>query len=162
MPHQPYFVVVLAHSLHGRLRRIHIPHKVIYGGSVLSIVSCIAMLGFLSSYLRMSWKVYIIIHCARKWIPSVPSIRNSSGSPIKKRAVGNTGKFAGGFGRLRSKPQAWNLHRHPSSSALAPTFRESLNSYNFLQNSTILAMYHNYPKQWQTHVRPSLWPVEDA
>jgi hypothetical protein len=57
MPHQPYFVVVLAHSLHGRLRRIHIPHKVIYAGFVLSVVGCVVMLAFLSSYLRISWKV---------------------------------------------------------------------------------------------------------
>ena len=27
---QHYFVVVLAHSLHGRLRRIHIPHQALY------------------------------------------------------------------------------------------------------------------------------------
>ena len=57
MPHQPYFVVVLAHSLHGRLRRIHIPHKVIYAGFIFSAFSCLIMLAFLSSYLRMSWKV---------------------------------------------------------------------------------------------------------
>lgn len=57
MPHQPYFVVVLAHSLHGRLRRVHIPHKVIYAGFVLSLVGCITVIAFLSSYLRMSWKV---------------------------------------------------------------------------------------------------------
>ena len=39
MPHQPYFVLVLAHSLHGRLRRVHIPHKVIYAGFVFSVLS---------------------------------------------------------------------------------------------------------------------------
>ena len=27
---QHYFVVVLAHSLHGRLRRIHVPHQALY------------------------------------------------------------------------------------------------------------------------------------
>src|SRR5579863_6548300 len=57
MPHQPYFVLVLAHSLHGRLRRVHIPHKVIYAGFVFSVLSFVVMMGFLSSYLRMSWKV---------------------------------------------------------------------------------------------------------
>src|SRR3984893_10433217 len=57
MPHQPYFVVVLAHSLHGRLRRLHIPHKAIYAAFTLTLVCCLAIFGFLSSYLRMTWKV---------------------------------------------------------------------------------------------------------
>src|SRR5579864_363010 len=57
MPHQPYFVVVLAHSLHGRLRRIHVPHKAIYAVLAFSLVGCLSFFGLLSSYLRMSWKV---------------------------------------------------------------------------------------------------------
>jgi len=57
MPHQPYFVLVLAHSLHGRLRRIHIPHKAVYVAFALTLVGCFTVFGILSSYLRMSWKV---------------------------------------------------------------------------------------------------------
>ena len=57
MPHQPYFVVVLAHSLHGRLRRVHIPHKAIYAVLALAAVGLLTVLGFLGSYARMSWKV---------------------------------------------------------------------------------------------------------
>ena len=41
MPHQPYFVLVLAHSLHGRLRRVHIPHKAIYAAFILALVSLV-------------------------------------------------------------------------------------------------------------------------
>ena len=57
MPHQPYFVIVLAHSLHGRLRRIHIPHKAVYAAFVWTLLGSLCMFGLLSSYLRMSWKV---------------------------------------------------------------------------------------------------------
>ena len=39
MKQQDYFIVVLAHSLHGRLRRIHIPQKFVY------IVLILALLG---------------------------------------------------------------------------------------------------------------------
>jgi murein DD-endopeptidase MepM/ murein hydrolase activator NlpD len=162
MPHQPYFVVVLAHSLHGRLRRIHIPHKVIYAGFVLSIVSCVAMLGFLSSYLRMSWKV-AHYNSLRQEVDSLRAKYQELKrvTDQKNEQLATLENFAG------EVSVAYGLNRKPgtstdiaSSSALAPTFRESLNNYNFLQNSTISAMYHNYPKQWQTHVRPSLWPVE--
>src|SRR5258706_13303178 len=57
MPHQPYFVLVLAHSLHGRLRRIHIPHKAIYAAFAVALFGCLFVFGFLWTYARMSWKV---------------------------------------------------------------------------------------------------------
>ena len=162
MPHQPYFVVVLAHSLHGRLRRVHIPHKVIYAGFVLSIVSCIAMLAFLSSYLRMSWKVAHYnslrqeVDSLRAKYQELQRVTNQ-----KNEQLATLENFAG------EVSVAYGLKRKPgtstdiaTNSALSPTFRESLNNYNFLQTSTISTLYHNYPRQWQTHVRPSLWPVE--
>ena len=34
---QNYFIVVVAHSLHGRLRRLHIPHQVIYAVIALAV-----------------------------------------------------------------------------------------------------------------------------
>src|SRR5271156_3280470 len=54
---QHYFVVVLAHSLHGRLRRIHIPHQSIYVVLALALFGTFSLFGMVSSYLRMTWKV---------------------------------------------------------------------------------------------------------
>src|ERR1700722_395829 len=54
---QHYFVVVLAHSLHGRLRRIHIPHKALYVVVGLALFGSVSLFGMVSSYLRMTWKV---------------------------------------------------------------------------------------------------------
>jgi hypothetical protein len=54
---QPYFILVLAHSLHGRLRRVHIPYQVIWVVLVLLGIGSLSAVGFLSSYLRMTWKV---------------------------------------------------------------------------------------------------------
>src|ERR1700720_2891167 len=54
---QHYFVVVLAHSLHGRLRRIHIPHQALYVVVALALFGSVSLFGMVSSYLRMSWKV---------------------------------------------------------------------------------------------------------
>src|ERR1700683_207272 len=54
---QHYFVVVLAHSLHGRLRRIHIPHQALYLVVALSLFGSVSLFGMVSSYLRMTWKV---------------------------------------------------------------------------------------------------------
>ena len=54
---QQYFILVLAHSLHGRLRRIHIPHQVLYIVLALAMVGGFSIFGFVSSYARMAWKV---------------------------------------------------------------------------------------------------------
>jgi murein DD-endopeptidase MepM/ murein hydrolase activator NlpD len=162
MPHQPYFVVVLAHSLHGRLRRIHIPHKVIYAGFIFSAFSCLIMLAFLSSYLRMSWKVAHYnslrqeVDSLRTKYQELQRVTNQ-----KNEQLATLENFAG------EVSVAYGLKRKPGTSSdvvnaadLTPTFRESLSQYNFLQTSTISALYRNYPRQYQLHVRPSLWPVE--
>src|ERR687886_447267 len=54
---QQYFVLVLAHSLHGRLRRIQIPHKYLYAALIFFFFSSVAMFGMISSYLRMTVKI---------------------------------------------------------------------------------------------------------
>jgi murein DD-endopeptidase MepM/ murein hydrolase activator NlpD len=120
------------------------------------------MLAFLSSYLRMSWKV-AHYNSLRQEVDSLRTkyLELQRVTNQKNEQLATLENFAG------EVSVAYGLKREPgtstdlaSNSALAPTFRESLNNYNFLQNSTISAMYHNYPKQWQTHIRPSLWPVE--
>jgi murein DD-endopeptidase MepM/ murein hydrolase activator NlpD len=162
MPHQPYFVVVLAHSLHGRLRRIHIPHKVIYTGFVFSVVCFFVMLAFLSSYLRMSWKVAHYnslrqeVEALRTKYQELQRVTNQ-----KNEQLATLENFAG------EVSVAYGLKRQPGTSSdvvnasnLGPSFHESLSQYNFLQSSTISAIYHEYPRQYQLHSRPSLWPVE--
>ena len=54
---QEYFVVVLAHSLRGRLRRVHIPHQAVYAMMALALLGCFSVFGFVASYARMAWKV---------------------------------------------------------------------------------------------------------
>jgi murein DD-endopeptidase MepM/ murein hydrolase activator NlpD len=54
---QDYFILVLAHSLHGRLRRIHVPHTVVYGVLGLALFGAVSLFGLVSSYARMAWKV---------------------------------------------------------------------------------------------------------
>src|ERR1700721_2729159 len=143
MPHQPYFVVVLAHSLHGRLRRIHIPHKVIYAGFVVSALSVVVMLAFFSSYLRMSWKVAHYnslrqeVDSLRTKYQELQRVTNQ-----KNEQLATLENFAGEVSR------AYGLKRKPGSSSdavnasnLTPTFRESLSESNFLQTSKISALY---------------------
>jgi murein DD-endopeptidase MepM/ murein hydrolase activator NlpD len=162
MPHQPYFVIVLAHSLHGRLRRIHIPHKAVYAAFVWTVLGSLCMFGFLSSYLRMSWKVANYnslreeVDSLRTKYQELQRVTNQKNEQLATLEV-----FAS------EVSVAYGLKRKPETSAdiasatvLTPSFRESLSEYNFLKSASISNLYRNYPKQWQTNVRPSLWPVE--
>jgi murein DD-endopeptidase MepM/ murein hydrolase activator NlpD len=162
MPHQPYFVVVLAHSLHGRLRRIHVPHKAVYAAFVFALLGCLFALGFLSSYLRMSMKVAHYntlrheVDSLRAKYQELQSLTNQ-----KNEQLATLETFAS------EVSVAYGFKRKPETSTdiangqtLAPTFHESLDEYNFLQSASISKLYRNYAKQWQTHIRPSLWPVE--
>ncbi len=162
MPHQPYFVVVLAHSLHGRLRRIHIPHKAIYAVFVLALIGCFSVFGFLSSYLRMTWKVSHYntlraeVDSLRQKYQDLQRLTNQ-----KNEQLATLETFAS------EVSVAYGLKRRPEASTdvsgsgrLAPSFPQSLNEYNFLQSASLSTLYRTYPKQWQVHVRPSLWPVE--
>ena len=54
---QPYFIVVLAHSLHGRLRRVHVPYHAVYAVLALAFIGSFSVFGFVSSYFRMALKV---------------------------------------------------------------------------------------------------------
>src|SRR5688572_2941614 len=54
---QHYFIVVLAHSFHGRLRRLHIPQQAIYVVLALAVLGCFSVLGMVGSYARMALKV---------------------------------------------------------------------------------------------------------
>ena len=59
---------------------------------------------------------------------------------------------------LKSKPETST--DVSNGAPLAPNFRESLGEYNLLQSASISKLFRTYPKQWQTNIRPSLWPVE--
>jgi len=162
MPHQPYFVVVLAHSLHGRLRRIHVPHKAVYAAFLFALVGCLFVLGFLSSYLRMTMKVAHYntlrqeVDSLRAKYQELQRVTNQKTEQLATlETLANEVSVAYGYKRTpETSPDISNRQ------TLAPTFHESLQDYNFLQTASISKLYHNYAKQWQTHVRPSLWPVE--
>ena len=54
---QNYFIVVLAHSFHGRLQRVHIPHRFVYGALAGFGVAILLLCSVVGSYARMASKV---------------------------------------------------------------------------------------------------------
>ena len=161
MRDKQYFVVVLGHSLHGRLRRVQIPHRAIYVALLMIGVGLLTGLGFLSSYLRMSSKVSNYnslrreIDILRSRYRDLQKVTNQKSEQLATLEV-----FAS------EVSVAYGLNRKPSGTLevasdgkLQPSYRESLKEYNFLRNASISRLYRAFPKKWQVNVRPSLWPV---
>lgn len=160
MEEKQYFVLVLAHSLHGKLRRIHIPHQALYICLLAGAVSFLFVLGFLSSYARMSWKVSNYnslrqeVDVLRSKYRDLQKVTNEKNAQLATLEVfASEVSVAYGLKRKSAGVDA-------PAVGLNPNFRESLDQYDFLKSASISSIFRNYPKQWQTNVRPSLWPLD--
>src|SRR3974390_3005784 len=130
---QHYFVVVLAHSLHGRLRRIHIPHHSIYVVLALALFGSVSLFGMVSSYLRMSWKV-----------ANYNSLRNEVSTlrtqyqALQQQTSEKDGQLASLQMMASEVTVALGLNRKLAGSdsiadegPLVPSYLESIEQYNF-------------------------------
>lgn len=162
---QNYFIVVLAHSLHGRLRRIHVPYHVLYGVLLLAVVGAFSMLGFVSSYARMAWKV-AGYNSLRKEADALRSrylsLQKSESQTREQLAslqmFASEVSVAYGFKRQLEGPADIS-----SEARLAPTMPESLAEYDFLRNHGYAHVGHSsrlFATQHGINILPSVWPVE--
>lgn len=157
---QQYFILVVAHSLHGRLRRIHIPHSAVYVVLGLALLGSFSLFGMVSSYLRMVWKVanYNTLRA------EVDSLRQRY-SQLEKSAnqtnqqLANLQLFASevsmAYGlkrKLEGPPDIVNEGR------LVPTLHESLAEYDFLKSARIAR--HTPNTALFLNTKPMLWPVQ--
>jgi murein DD-endopeptidase MepM/ murein hydrolase activator NlpD len=158
---QHYFVVVLAHSLHGRLRRIHIPHQALYVVLGLAMLGSFSLFGMVSSYLRMTWKV--------SNYNSLRSEVDTLRTKYKELEVQNNEKqeqLASLQLMASEVSMAFGIQRKLTGSddistegPLVPTYKESIEQYNFLKSASFSHLNHNFARTWQKNIVPSLWPV---
>lgn len=161
MQPRQYFVVVLAHSLHGRLRRVHIPHQAIYAVLVLALIGCVSVTGFVLSYARMTWKVANYnslrseVNSLRAKYRDLQLVSNQ-----KTQQLATLGQFAREVSMAYDmSPKTKNAGASVLNTPLMPTFRESLEDYNFLKSASFSSVHQQFPKQWLTDTKPSIWPV---
>jgi murein DD-endopeptidase MepM/ murein hydrolase activator NlpD len=160
---QEYFVVVLAHSLRGRLRRVHIPHQAVYAILALALFGCFSMFGFVASYARMALKVANYNALRREAdalrtryqnLQSVVSERNQELASLQMLA--KEVQLAYGIKQKMEGPADIS-----SEGKLAPTFAESLEDYKYLRHAATLGLPgRNYRRLLPLNAKPSLWPVE--
>ncbi len=158
---QQYFILVLAHSLHGRLRRVHVPHQVIYGVLALAIFGSVSLLGMVTSYVRMALKVSSY-NSLRQEVDTLKfrykALQKENTQKQEQLAslevLANEVTIAYGI-----KHQLEGPADIAGEGPLVPDFKESLDQYNFLKSASFSRVQRNFPHQWQTNTRPSLWPV---
>src|SRR3984885_5926344 len=133
---QHYFVVVLAHSLHGRLRRIHIPHQALYLVVALALFGTFSLFGAVSSYLRMTWKVSNYNSLRSE----VDTLRNKyhvlqRENDEKQEQLASLQMMASEISMsLGLRRELEGSEEIAEDSPLVPTYKESLEQYNFLKS----------------------------
>lgn len=133
---QDYFILVLAHSLHGRLRRVHVSHRVIYGVLALALFGAISLLGLVSSYARMAFKVADYNHLRQEAATlrgRYERLQRSEAQTHEQLATLQmfASEVSAAYGLKSRIEGADNVS---SEARLAPTLSETLATFNSLQS----------------------------
>jgi murein DD-endopeptidase MepM/ murein hydrolase activator NlpD len=161
---QEYFVVVLAHSLRGRLRRIHIPHTAVYAVLGLALLGCFSTFGFVASYARMAWKV-ANYNALKREADNLRTRYQNLQKVVKETDVQMASlqlyakEVSAAYGIKQKLEGPGDI---AAEGKLVPSFAESLEDYNFLLSAEKLALTAHHTRRLQPELKatPSLWPVE--
>jgi len=158
---QEYFVVVLAHSLRGRLRRIHIPHSAVYAVLVLALLGCFSLFGFVSSYARMAWKVANYNALKREAdglrarYQNLQKVVNQTNEQMASlQLYAKEVSLAYGIKQKLEGPADLS-----AEGKLVPSFAESVEEYNFLRSTDAIALPSTFSRRLRPGGRPSIWPL---
>jgi murein DD-endopeptidase MepM/ murein hydrolase activator NlpD len=159
---QEYFVLVLAHSLRGRLRRVHIPHQAVYIVLALALLGCFSLFGFAASYARMAWKVANYNALRREADALRARYQN-----LQKEMSQTNEHLATLQLYAREVSIAYGIKQKlegPSDISaegkLVPSFAESVEDYNFLRGVRSLSLGNRFARRMGAASPPSLWPVD--
>ncbi len=157
---QNYFILVLAHSLRGKLRRIRVPLTAVYAVMALALLGCISLFGFVSSYARMAWKVANYnalrheVETLRTRYQRLQKVVNQTDQQMASlQMFASEVSIAYGIKQKLEGPSSIG-----AEGRLVPTFPETVNEYRSLR--TWHDTGHNFAARWHTNTQPSIWPVE--
>jgi murein DD-endopeptidase MepM/ murein hydrolase activator NlpD len=159
---QECFVVVLAHTLRGRLRRINIPRGVAYATLGLILLACCSVLGFVASYARMATKVANYNNLRRE----ADGLRDRY-QLLEKEVSQQHEQLASLQFYAREVAVAYGIKQKlegpqdiSAEGKLVPSFAESLADYNFLRTASSLSLQSRSASRIRAASTPSIWPVE--
>jgi murein DD-endopeptidase MepM/ murein hydrolase activator NlpD len=158
---QDYFIVVLAHSLHGRLQRVHIPHRFVYTALGGVGVMLLLMFGVAGSYARMAWKVANY----NSLLLEAQTLRFRYQTLQKK--VNQTSEQLASLQLLASEvTTAYGVKSQLTGSPdligeapLIPTMGDTLAEYNYLRTTNLAGRSRNIFARADLNVMPGGWPL---
>jgi murein DD-endopeptidase MepM/ murein hydrolase activator NlpD len=160
---QEYFVVVLAHSLRGRLRRVQIPHSAIYTVLALALLGCFSAFGFIASYARMALKVSNY-NALRREADSLRSRYQSLLNNVnqQQRQLASLEIYAreinAAYGIKKTLEGPNDISQEGK---LVPTYSESLQDYDFLRRARTMDLASKSSRRLAlVDGAPNIWPVE--
>ncbi len=158
---QDYFILVLAHSLHGRLQRIHIPHRLIYGGLGVAGLLVLLAFGVVGSYARMAWKV-----ANYNTLQHEAQLLRERYDNLQKK-VRQTNEQLASLQLLADEVTvAYGVRQQLTGGAdlvgeapLIPTVGETLAEYNYLRTTNRVGRSRNIFARATPNAMPGMWPV---
>ncbi len=159
---QEYFVVVLAHSLRGRLRRIQIPHQAVYLVLALAAFGAVFAFGLATSYARMAWKVsnYNALRLEAEQLraryQNLQKVASQTNEQLASLEV-----FAREVTVAYGIKQKLEGPADISARERCPDFAESVADYNYLRTANSLQLASRANRVLRTAAAaPSIWPVD--
>ena len=155
-----HFIVVVAHSVHGRIRRIAIPHYAIHIALAVVLFAGIAGIGLVSSYTRMAIKAFEFNELRaenealqRKYdeLSQLAEERD-----VQLESLGNLAtEVSMAFGIKRQTDEAGNVGLSSDES-----YSRSVSQYDFLQQVQVSTGGSGSVWEWLENTIPSIWPVQ--
>jgi len=162
---QNYFIVVLAHSIHGRLQRIQIPHRFVYAALGGFGVVVLILLGVVGSYARMVWKVAnynSLQHEAQvlreRYDNLQRKVKQTNEQLASLQMLADEVTTAYGIRKqLAGSPDL--VSEAPGGDSLLPTMGETLAEYSYLRTASLAIRRDNIFTRGNVNVLPGIWPV---
>lgn len=161
---QPYFIVVLAHSLHGRLRRFHVDQKVVFAVLALALLGGFTLFGMVSSYLRMAWKVANYNNLReetdflRARYQKLLTEANQTNEQMAQLQVFAT-EVAVAYGINKPGPGLDSSLNGLNEASLLPSLSETLEQYNRLKTASLSTTSRYASRRYLLNPIPSVWPL---
>jgi len=162
---QNYFIVVLAHSLHGRLQRIHIPHRFVYGAFGAVALIMLMALTVVGSYARMALKV-----ANYNSLQQEAQVLRTRYDNLQRKVKQTDEQLASlqlladevtaAYGVRKQLAGSPDLVAEASgSNSLMPTMRETLAEYSYLRTTNLARRQRNIFARDNVNILPGVWPV---
>jgi murein DD-endopeptidase MepM/ murein hydrolase activator NlpD len=162
MTNHEHLVIELDESGHEQDRHIKISYKSLAWivGSLLTLVLIAA--GAFTSYLQMFWKAanYEKLQAdflrVRGRVQVLEKDKQKSTAQMNQlENVAQTVSVAYGL----TTPTSGDLSPMDEDDNSAGSIKESIQEFNILKAANFSHIFHHYAHQFQSHVQPSLWPV---